>query len=254
MPGQSASSRSVARLTREALHRRAQPATGRQRADVEPRCDPVHRRAGDLGQQVAAQAPHRHLPEQRGERVVQVGGADQGLVLVAGRAQQRRLDVHHAQVQQVLADQVVHRHRAMHEAFLREHGQRHHAVAALQMDGHALGVAHARGHHLDHFGGAPVLAEAQQVGLQRRAELRDARADAAGRGVELELVEVALIGARAHQLRLAERNRRLEHFSWHGARIFARYGRLRRPGPGFTCCRASPPGPSRSALPGWWRS
>ncbi len=145
-----------------------------------------------------------------------VVGADQRRLGVARRAQQRRLDMHHAQLEQVLAGQLVHRQRAVHQALLREHGQRHDTLAALQVDGDALAVAHAGGQHLDHLGLLAVLAEAQQVGLQRRAELRDARADAVLGGIGLHLVEIAPVRAHPHQLGLAERDGGLEHLAVHG--------------------------------------
>jgi hypothetical protein len=139
---------------------------------------------------------------------------------IAGRAQQCRFDVHHAQLGQVFFGQLGQVHRAVHELLLRKHRQRHDALAATQLDRQALRVAHTRGHHFEHLGAAAFLLEAHQISLHRRAERRDARAGRTlGRSFGVQLFEIPVESTDPHQLGFTERYRRVEQVAVHQATI-----------------------------------
>ena len=193
------------------VHRGQQHAAERQRAECQAGRHAVDGGAGDLGQQLGAVAAHRQFPQQRPERRMHSVLADQCQFGVAGRAQQRGLDMHHAQAAERVAHQLAHGNRAVHQPLVREHRQGHHVLAVLEVDRDPLGVAHARGEDLQHFGGAAIGLEAVQVGAQRGAERRDARTHAAARGLGLQLFQVKPVGAGAHQLGFTEGDRGLKH-------------------------------------------
>jgi hypothetical protein len=88
----------------------------------------------------------------------------------------------------------------MHQALLREDGERQHPFTAAQLDRQVLGVTHTGGHDFEHLGAAAVLLEAHQVGLHGRAEQRHARAGRALGRLGVHLSQVAVVGARPHQL------------------------------------------------------
>ncbi|GLS97357.1 hypothetical protein GCM10007918_46490 [Piscinibacter gummiphilus] len=102
----------------------------------------------------------------------------------------------------------------MHEAFDGEHRERHDHVAHLQVDHDLLAMADTGGEHLEGLGGLAGLLESAEVGEEGWAERRLARRaldhDPAGPRAA-RLVEVALEGADAEELRFAERNGGFEH-------------------------------------------
>ena len=131
---------------------------------------------------------------------------------VAGRPQQRRLDVHHAQVDSGSADQL--RPSAPGSAPAGRAGTpsaapRDRRSCRWMVSG--LRVAHAGRHHLEQLGAAgrparSAAGPAAATGSATTAAAADSAVVAA-----CGLVEVAPVGARAHQLRFAEGEGGFEH-------------------------------------------
>jgi hypothetical protein len=88
----------------------------------------------------------------------------------------------------------------------REQGERHHAVAALQVHAQRARMPHAGGDHLQHLGLPARLLEAHQVLHQRGVQRRElaVRRAAVGLALTFEFVQVGLECAGAHQLGLTQ--------------------------------------------------